>query len=128
MQAVQYQQLLPKGALRGNCSDALYVERPVCQFVGDVRRDRAGQARVERRSRSRLDPYARGHVGDIGRWIQGWVLDEDRLPVDVTLIRADPALIPYLIHQLGQRGAHVSENVVAAGFRQLLEESAPLPA
>ena len=94
---------------------------------GSPRSDAAGQVRIQRRSRTSLDPYAGRHVSDIPERIQGWVLDEYRLPVVVILVGEDGAPIPHPIHQLGQRRAHISKNILAAGRLQLLEEIIAFP-
>ena len=99
--------------------------RPVGQFIGDIGSDGAVQTRAERRARSRLNPHARSHIGDIVTRKEGGVLDEERLSGAVILIRNDVVSLPEIIDQRRQCGSQVSENVGAARGSDLFEESVP---
>ena len=121
---MQDQQLLPVSALRGEGPNAIHVERPVGQFVGDERADAACQVWVQRGSRPRLDLHARGHVGNIAVRVQGGILDEKRLPAVVILIRHYAASLHHLVNRSRQRCFQISQNVIAASPCELSEEGA----
>ena len=93
----------------------------------DIGGDGAVQTGGKRGPRSPLDLYARRHVSDIAARIQGRILDEKRLTVDVVLIWTDVAPCHYLVDQPRKGGLQASTNVAAARRPEFFEQHSPFP-
>ena len=101
-------------------------EGPVREFVGDIGSDRAFPAWVERRPRARLDLHARGHIRDFAAWEEGGILDEERLSVDMALIRNDLTVGCQIVDMTCQSGPQAPTNVSEARRPEILEQRGPL--